>query len=59
MKEIQISINQSSKTLTIHPDFGFGSNQVDFGGKINPASATLKTSSTYKGYIAKPILQSS
>ena len=46
-------------SLTAIPLLGFGSNQVDFGGMIDPASATLIISLTSKGKSINPILQSS
>ena len=43
--------NQSSKWLTM-PSASFGSNQVDFGGMIAPASATAMRSLICVGYSA-------
>lgn len=45
--------------LTTKPDRGFGSNQVDLGGMIKPASATLINSSILVGYMAIATTQSS
>lgn len=50
--------HQSLKILTTQPDLGLGSNQVDFGGIIKPASAILNTSVIFTGCIAKAIWQS-
>lgn len=47
--------HQSLKILTTQPDLGLGSNQVDFGGIIKPASAILNTSVIFTGCIAKAI----
>ena len=56
-----ISYNNSfqSKHLQTKPSRGFGSNQVDFGGMIKPASAISVSSYSWTGYIAKAATQSS
>ena len=48
-----------SKQRTTYPSRGFGSNQVDLGGIIRPASAISINSFSWTGYIAIAATQSS
>lgn len=48
-----------SKHLTTNPDLGLGSNHVDFGGMIMPASAISISSYNFTGYMPKAATQSS
>lgn len=50
------AIRFSQKGWMMRPERNFGSNQVDLGGIVNPASATESTSSIRVGNMEKAII---